>query len=279
MEKLSCLLVVVGDLASSAVLLDKAAILARRCGARIDVLPANPTDTCTLAGWFSARGFGSDVSYAARCSDEPMSVAIARTAESRRADLVMKSAESSTPLRRLLRAADDIALAGTLDMPLMRVGARPWRADMRFAAAVDVSLREGDAVARSILHAAGLLATHCEATINVLYSERESSDETVRMERAVRVARMVREFRIGGERLRVLNGAPENTLPKVVSSGDYDVVFVGAAPSRPVSPIWGPSLTSLLADASVADVMFVKKAERREREPVGAREAEHADHP
>ena len=262
MEKCSSILVVVKEVASSDLLFDKAAILARRFGARLELLLDDANATCALAARFAAAGLDDQVSFALRGSNEPLNDVIVRHLKKRPADLVMKCAEPARALRRMLRAADDMALAARLEVPLLRAGTKPWHAEMRFAAAVDVSDRDSDAVARAIVHAAGLIAMRCEATLDVLYSEREAHDERVRMERAVRMARLVREFHVGGERLRVFNGAPDHTLPKAISAGDYDLVVVGAIPRRPKPLPWMPSLTSLLANANAGDVMLVPETKR-----------------
>jgi nucleotide-binding universal stress UspA family protein len=267
MEKLTSILVVARDVASNEVVLGKAVALARRCGARIEVLLTEATAACALATWFSSVGFGNDrVSYVLQDHGAPLDDVIVRHLENHPADLVMKGADAALARRRVLRAADDLELAARLPVPLLRVSAKPWKKDMRIAAAVDVSAREGDALARSIVQAAGLIAMECEATLEVLYSERESGDDRLRMERAVRVARLVREFHVGGERLRVLNGPPDKTLPKAVSAGEYDLVVVGATSHRPAPLPWTPLLTCLLANASSGDVMFVKETQRVSRE-------------
>jgi hypothetical protein len=66
------------------------------------------------------------------------------------------------------------------------------------------------------------------------------------MERAVRVARLVREIHVEGERLRTFDGPPDKTLPRALAANDYDLVVVGT-----------PSLANLLAKSSPADVMLV----------------------
>jgi nucleotide-binding universal stress UspA family protein len=260
LEKLTSLLVVVSDGPASEALLAKAVVLASRSGARIELLLTDPTAASALATRFSAIGLADKVSYALDGTGEPLDDLIVRHLANRPADLVMKSADGVLTLRRVLHVADDMDLAAALPVPLLRVGAKAWKAEMRVAAAVDVSDRDGDTVARSILNAAGLIAMQCEATLDVLYSERETRDESLRMERAVRVARLVREFHIGGERLRVLDGPPDQTLPRVVSAGDYDIVAIGAIPRRLGSLPWSPALTSLLTNTSPADVLLVKPA-------------------
>lgn len=266
MEKCSSILVVVRDVASSDMLLDKATILARLSGARLELLLDDASATCALAARFAAAGLDDKISFALRGSNEPLNDVIVRHLKKRPADLVMKSADTARALRRMLRATDDMALAARLPVPLLRVRTKPWHPEMRFAAAVDVSDRDGDAAARAIVHAAGLMAMRCEATLDVLYSEREAHDDRVRMERAVRMARLVREFHVGGERLHVFEGPPDHTLPKAISAGDYDLVVVGAIPRRPKPLPWTPSLTSLLANADTGDVMLVPETKRAARD-------------
>jgi nucleotide-binding universal stress UspA family protein len=261
MEKLTTILVVHGDEASNESLLAKAVALARRSGARLEILLPDPTVASGLATWFSSIGFAERVSYVLDASGDSLQDVILRHIRDHPSDLVMKAASGALALRRVLHAADDMDLAAALPVPLLRTGPKAWRREMRVAATVDVSERDGDAVARSILHAAGMIAMHCDATLDVLYSEREAHDDNIRMERAVRVARLVREFHVGGERLRLLSGPPDETLPRAVSTGDYDLVAVGTIPRRAATP-WAPALTSLLTNESQADVMLVKETRR-----------------
>lgn len=282
MEKCSSILVAVTDAASSEVLLAKATTIAWRCGARLELLLDEHAAAHAIAKRMSAAGLDDRVSYSLHEPRETLNDAIARHAGEHRSDLVMKCAGSPATLRRLLRPEEDIALAGRLRVPLLRVGAIAWNADVRFAATIDASDRDSDAVARSILHAAGLMAMRCEATLDVLYAEREAHDERLRMERAVRVARLVREFHVGGERLRVLNGPPARTLPAAIAAEAYDVVVVGALSRRPATLPWTHSLTTQLANAGAGDVMFVPETERAAIDVIERRSAEptpHAVHP
>jgi hypothetical protein len=190
MEKLTSILVVLRNDASDESLLAKAVAVARRCGARLELLLADPTAASGLATWFASIGFADRVVYVLDASGDALRDVIVRRLEAHAADLVMKSADGTLALRRVLHAADDMDLAAALPVPLLRVSAKAWKNEMRLAAAVDVSDRDGDAVARAILHAAGLLAMQCDATLDVLYSEREARDDGVRMARgACRAAR------------------------------------------------------------------------------------------
>ena len=79
-------------------------------------------------------------------------------------------------------------------MPLLLLRGQAWGSPVRLAAAVDVSDDDHTDLARGILHAAGFLALGMHARLDVLYSEVEMHDESLRMERAVKLARLVREF-------------------------------------------------------------------------------------
>ena len=118
-------------------------------------------------------------------------------------------------------------------MPLMLVDRKPWADPMRFAAAVDVSDAEAARKLRArILHAAGFLALGCRGFLDVLYTEREQHDDALRMERAVRLAQLVREFHVGSERLQMFDGAPEKRLPPLIAARQYDVLVLGAVTHR-----------------------------------------------
>ncbi len=113
-------------------------------------------------------------------------------------------------------------------MPVLLAGPKPWERPLRVAAAVDVSDHETAVVARSILQAAGFLALGLHGNLDILYSEREERDETLRMERAVKIAQLVREFHVGCERLQMFDGAPEKRLPPLLAARQYDLLVLGA---------------------------------------------------
>ena len=122
---------------------------------------------------------------------------------------------------------------------------------MRFAAAVDVSDHETAIVARSILHTAGFLALGCHGNLDMLYSEREQRDETMRMERAVRLAQLVREFHVGCERLQMFDGAPESDCRRCSPRAQYDLLVLGAVTPRLDGRRFGTeALSSRLVDAT-----------------------------
>jgi hypothetical protein len=138
----------------------------------------------------------------------------------------------------------------------MLAGAGDWSEPVSFAAAVDVADEIAVRFARSILHTAGFLALGCRGHLDVLYSEREQRDEILRMQHAVTLGQLVREFHIGSERLQMFNGAPEERLAPVITAREYDVLVLGVTGHR-------SSLSSKLVDAGNSDVVLVKANHRQ----------------
>jgi hypothetical protein len=236
MDKLTSILAVVSDAAHSAAVLDKAIFLARCFDARVELLETDRADTVLerLAG--------------------------------KAVDLVIKPPASEHPLRRWTFEANDRRLVQLSPVPVLLVRSRPWTRPPRFAAAVDVADRESEALARGILQAAGFLSLGAAGYLDVLYAERERHDERLRMERAVKLASLVREFRVGGESLRMVEGPPEKKLPSMLAQQHYDVLVLGAVTRRTGLSALQP-LNAALAEATGGDLLLVKATE-----PVAARE-------
>jgi hypothetical protein len=125
------------------------------------------------------------------------------------------------------------------------------------AAAVDVSDPEAALVARGILQAAGFLSLGLHGHLDILYTEREAHDERLRTERAVKLARLVREYYVGSERLQMFDGPPETRLPALIGPRQYDLLVIGGATHRTETPLH-ETLTSKLFDATAGDVLLVK---------------------
>jgi nucleotide-binding universal stress UspA family protein len=121
-----------------------------------------------------------------------------------------------------------------------------------------VSDHETTIVARGILQAAGFLALGLHGNLDILYSEREERDETLRMERAVKIAQLVREFHVGCERLQMFDGTPEKRLPPLLAARQYDLLVLGAVSHRDGQSFGIEDLSSTLVDATPGDVVLVK---------------------
>jgi hypothetical protein len=256
MERLMSILAVIQNLDSDAAVLDKSVALARTFHARIELIVRRPSQVAACVAHCEALGFDGVSPCAA--SAERLGEAILRCLRQHPADLVVKRLSTENAVRRFWFAPSDNALAECCPAPLLLVRDRPWSAEPRFAAAVDVSNRDTEALTRGILHAGGFMAQGCDAWLDILYAEREQNDQSVRMERAVQLARLVREFHVGGERLQVFDGAPEKTLTSLLRMRQYDVLIAGANSRRLSLSSAFATLTSALVDSTVGDVLLVK---------------------
>ena len=195
-----------------------------------------------------------------------------RVADSR-PDLVIKAPADVHPLRRGTIDARDWRLVDECPVPIMLARERPWHEQPRFAAAVDVSDDSHAHMARGIVHTAGFLAHGTGADIEILYSEREAHEERVRMQRAVRLAQLVREFHVGCEHIRRVEGAPENTLPGLVAQGGYDVLVLGGESRRRGLARFLPGTANRLADVFSGDLVLVKAPRRIDERAEAVRSA------
>lgn len=256
MERLTSILAVVQDFDADGAVLEKSVALARTFHARLDLLVRRPAQI--VASTARCAALGLDGVTASTAQADRLGEAILRRLRQYPVDLVVKRLSTENALRRFWFAPGDSSLVESCPSPLLLVRDRPWSAEPRFAAAVDVADRDTEALTRGILHASGFLAQGCDAWLDVLYTEREQSDQAVRMERAVRLARLVREFHVGGERLQVFDGAPEKTLTALLRQRQYDVLVAGANSHRLSLSSAFATLTSVLVDSTAGDVLLVK---------------------
>lgn len=256
MESLTSILAVIQDFDVDASVLDKSVSLARTFRARLELLLRRPEQAGACVAHCERRGFTGVETFAA--ADDTLAETILRRLRQRPSDLVIKRLSAENATRRFWLSSVDSKLASGCPVPLMLVRDRCWSAEPRFAAAVDISDEDTESLARGILHDSGFLALGCEAWLDILYTEREQDDQTLRMERAVRLARLVREFHVGGERLQVFDGPPEKVLTSLVRARGYDVLVVGATTRRNALRSAFGTLTSALVDATAGDVLLVK---------------------
>jgi nucleotide-binding universal stress UspA family protein len=259
MEKLTSILVVAENIDSGTRILEKTMVLARGFGARVDLLICDTRDMKGFAMLCKERGYDEVVLCSVFRSGEPIIDLILRRVFETSPDLVVKAAAATPGARGFGR--DDQHLAAACPAPLVFMRYQPWRSPVRIAAAVDVS-GDNAALARSIVHTSGFLNLGLEGELDVFYSEREQQDEVMRMAHAVKLARLVREFHVEGERLRHLDGKPEETLPPIAASDDYDILVIGALTQRQGFSAMHATLTRKLVAACSGDVVLIKEEER-----------------
>ena len=260
MEKLTSILLIAEGVESGTKILEKTILLARRFGARVELLLGEPRDLKVFAALCAARGFDEVVLCSVHRGPESLNDLILRRVFERSPDLVVKAPVRGSAAGAGAFVREDQLLAIACPVPLILMREHVWRSPVQIAAAVDVS-SDDTALARSIVHVSGFLNLGFEGELDVLYSEREKEDEVVRMARAVKLARLVREFHVAGEHLRHVDGAPEETLPPIAASGDYDILILGALTHHQGLSALHANLTRKLVSAFDGDIVLVKKTQ------------------
>ena len=257
MDKLTSIMAVVEQSVSGAAVLDKAVMLARSFGARVDLLIADSLLTPEFASRCAALGYDEVTLCSLFRSGEPLHLLLLRRVIERRPDLLVKAPTGVHPTRSGKLHGSDRDLARECPVPVLLVGTNPWDRPIRLAATVDVSDPETATVARGILQAAGFLAHGLRGTLDILYSEREQKDETIRIERAVKLAQLVREFHVGCERLQMFGGAPEQRLPPLIAARQYDLLMLGDASHRDGLQFPPNTVTDKLGNSTEGDLVLV----------------------
>lgn len=269
--KLTSILAVAEDLSSGTVVLDKAVQLAREFGARVELLVTDPAWVHPLALRCVERGFAEvALCPAPHNSRHPLHEFLLRRIEERQPDILVKAPTGAHPLRATALQPGDVELVDRCPIPLLLIRMKGWSTPLRVAAAVDISDPETARVARGVLQAAGFLALGFHGNIDILYTERELEDDTLRMARAVKLAQLVREHHVGCERLQMFDGAPETRLPPLIAARQYDVVVLGAVTHRDGVRL-RETLTSRLFEATGGDLLL-SKSEARGHPRAAARE-------
>lgn len=258
MEKVTRILAVVERSEDGAMVLDKAVAVARSFGARVDLQVSEGMHAHALAALCNTLHYDEVTLASVHRGAAPLHEIILRRVLETHPDLVVKAPAGAHPLHRLTLGGNDWELAQECPVPVLLVRHRPWTKPARFAAAVDVSDGDTADVTRAILHTAGFLAMGMHGSLDILYCEREQHEEAVRIERAVKLAQLVREFHVGCERIQVFTGEPEEILPPLVSARGYDVLVLGARTREMgIQSIFGGT-TGRMFEATEGDVVLVK---------------------
>ena len=254
MEKLTRILAVAERIDDGAALLAKSVAVARRFGARVELLVVDPVHPRALTDVCRSNGYDDVLVSSLHRADETIPELILRRVQSTQPDLLVKLPAHCDrgPLHE-----SDWQLARECPVPVLLARSRAWRDPTRFAVAVDVTDSARLRLARGTLHTAGFLALGLRGSLDVLYSERETSDEALRMERAVKVAQLVREFHVGCERIQMFSGTPETRLPPLIAARHYDVVVIGLEPDTD-SRAHDALLARRVADAAGGDLVLLR---------------------
>ena len=256
MEALTSILLVLERVDTGTKVLEKAIALARCFSARVYLLVEDSNHAGQFASLCGERGYDEVAIVSAGRGS--LTDAILDLACERSPDFLVTARAGAHAGSTGVFQRNHQQLTTACPMPLMLMSERAWHRPVRIAAAVDIS-RDEAALARAIVQVSGILSLGCEGDLAVLYSEREQFDASLRIERVVRLARLVREFHIDGQRIRHINGAPEETLPVIAASDEYDILVVGALTHLEGVAAGRATLTRKVVAAFDGDVVLVNE--------------------
>ena len=281
MDKLTSILAVIDPADETRHVVAKAMVLARHFGARLELFLCDSEHAFSLRHTYDPAGVAKArqdcVSNGQRFLDSirrsvaedvqitthvacasPLYEAIVHRVQESHPDLVIKSAAGHHPLQRFTLDANDWQLARTCPVPLMLTRGRPWSAQGKFAAAVDVGDPGGASLARSIMQTAGFLTLGCRSQLDVIFSDSAGKDRELASSRRNALEQLVNEFRVGREHSHILSGEADNTLPSFAARQGYDLMFLGALTHRRGPAAMMGTLTSRLVDALECDFVLIK---------------------
>ena len=286
------ILVVADRSPADAELLVKAARVAKRFGAKLELLLCDSEHAYALEHAYERSGVetvrqhcvaealayltrlkgsvtaqGVEVLIDASCQS-PLYEGIVRKVLSSRPGLVIKTAGEVDARGRATFDANDWQLMRACPVTIMLTRGRRWSARPRFAAAVDVSDEETEGLAKLILENAASMAGQCDGELELLYAESTGTAQAAATAHVAAMDRLIQRSHLEKADVHILAGDPERTLPAFARQRNYDVLVMGALSHRVELTAMVGSLTSRLVDALECDFVLVKPA--CYRSPLGA---------
>jgi universal stress protein E len=280
----TCLLVVLDRSSSDQVVLEKAAKLARRLGARLELFLCDAEHAYELKHDYepthseavsrecitqaidyltglraSANLQGIDSSVSAAC-ESPLYEGIVRKVVQSRPDMVIKHASGLHSSAQAAFDPNDWQLMRKCPVTLLMTRGRTWHVHPRFAAAVDVATDETEGLAFSILDTSTTLSAAHGCETDVLYAEAGDVAGETKSAREAALRRLAQQCHVDFKGVRVLHGQPERALPAALLEGHYDILTMGALTHRHGVATLVGTLTSRLVDAADCDFVLVKPA-------------------
>jgi universal stress protein E len=277
-------LVVVDRSHAAAEALGKAAQLARVCGASLELFMSDAECAFALAHAYDPAGveearraciedanrylqelqddgaLGVVPAVREAVCDSPLYESIVRKVIRSHARVVIKNA-AGTHRRPFTPDPNDWQLMRTCPATLLLTRGKPWPTRPRLAVAVDAS-EEDPAFMREVMGAAQALCDR-EEGFDVLYAEPPGTSAAQHRSAERALQGLMREMKLDGSRLHVLEGRPESELPAFARPRNYDVLLLGALTHRPDLTCQVGTLTASLIEALDCDFILVKPHEYR----------------
>jgi universal stress protein E len=271
--------------------LQKTAILARQCGAELEVFMCAAERAYWLQHQYDAQGTalarqacmeesrkyldqlcasletaGITVSVDAVC-ETPLYAAVVHKIRRSRAALVIRvladraGASSGVPGKSQTdMSAADWELARTTALPLLFMRGRRWEAIPKMIAAVDVADTDGPSLGEAVLRTSRYIATLFGATLETIYVAPVASQPQLIEGYRSRLALSAASMDARPEQVHVLCGEPTETMAEFARRYHYDLWVLGALSHRPSATALVGTLSGRLMQILESDVLLVKPA-------------------
>jgi universal stress protein E len=276
MQPVSSILVALAWDRDSAGALGRAAMLARRFGARVDLFQCeaerayalhhqyDPGSTNVIRDTFLAESRGGIERQWRSLDVNDVAVSVDAVCESPLYDAIKRKVERSGPGlvirgiggRECAFSVADSDLLRTCPAPLLLTRGKVWRRKPTIAAAVDLSGAESPNLTYAILIAAADMAEHCGAELQVLYAQR-SGAPTAEESRA-RLTACVVAAKVQPAQLHVITGEPATVIPQFAARQGYEMLVLGALTHRKSTTALVGTLTGRLVETVDCDLLLVK---------------------
>jgi universal stress protein E len=192
--------------------------------------------------------------------ESPLCEAVGRKVERNKPDLVVRGIGGQGGSTF---SVSDFDLVRCCPGPLLLTRGRPWKASPSVAAAVDISGEESPQLIRTILRAAGYLAVHFDASLEVFYAGRfeNAPPEVVQShEKSLRGHAAVADVR--PRRAHVVIGEPARVIPRFVAQQGYELLVLGALTHTTSTSAPVGTLTGRLLETVDCELLLVKPSLR-----------------
>lgn len=256
MNSVSCILLLVerGPLVHGG--LNKALLLARHVGARLELLLWEPRRGQLAEAEHYLRALRqtvvtNDVPIGAQsCDGVSLAEGVLAALRATPAQLLVRACP---PTGQLTHAQDWQLLAAT-DLPLLLSRGRPWRAQPRFATAIDLGGPADRVVDAKLVTMSELLVRKCAAELDYLFADGHPGVGSSEAHR--RMVTLLGPGSAGVGRLQYCVGSARESLPRLIEQRDYDLLLLGVATGR--QPAEAAALPAApLLQAVSGDVLLV----------------------
>jgi len=285
-ESIGSILVALDRGAASRQTLLKAISVARRFGARLQLFLCDAERAYVLHHQYDVRAAGAVLKSAVgeaheflqnlwnslaaddvrvdfdAASESPLCEAIVHKVRRSHPDLVIRAIGADGTGQGSTLTATDFELVRTCQAPLLLTHGRPWSPTPQFAAAIDISGDEQPQLTQSVLHSADVFASHCGASLDLVYG---AGDADAGRDAELRDALRVRaqEVQARTRALHVVGGDTARVLPEFIAAHGYDLVALGALTHHKALTALVGTFTGRLIERADCDFLLVKLRTRR----------------